>query len=81
MKGMGGGGGGAGEYSLKYYRAICFTRDIRYTLIIQNLPTDQLLFIGGEGGWKRDFWRSHGFQGNRRDQSSLKEYEMRNLEQ
>ena len=69
MKGM---GGGAGEYSLKYYRAICFTRYIR---------SDQLLFIGGRGGWKRDFWKSHGFQGNRRDQSSPKEYEMRNLEQ
>ena len=39
MKGMG--GGGAGEYSLKYYRAICFTRYIR---------SDQLLFIGGRGG-------------------------------
>ena len=40
-----------------------------------------IIYRGEGGGWKRDFWKSHGFQGNRRDQSSPKEYEMRNLEQ
>lgn len=52
MKGMG--GGGAGEYSLKYYRAICFTRYIR---------SDQLLFIGERGGVEERFLEVTWFSG------------------
>lgn len=63
MKGM----GGAGEYSLKYYRAICFTRYIR---------SDQLLFIGGRGGGGREIFGSHmvfrGTEGISRRQKSMK---------
>lgn len=47
----------------------------------KSVDRSVIIYRGGGGGWKRDFWKSHGFQRNRRDQSSPKEYEMRNLEQ
>ena len=80
MKGMGGGGWGI---FVKILQSHMFY-EVYEIYLDHSKSVDRSVIIyrgGGGGGWKKDFWKSHGFQGNRRDQSSPKEYEMRNSEQ
>ena len=79
MKRMGGGGGWG--IFVKILQSHMFYEGYKPYLDHSKSVNRSVIIYQGEGGWKRDFWKSHGFQGNRRDQSSPKEYEMRNLEQ